>query len=164
MIGENETISLNFLLTGHTKFWPDRNFGILKSKFVVECQEDLINVVNSSSPSNFNFAVPSVDTTSRIRNVHWWEWDSFLKQYFEQITSLTKYHHFSSFPDGRIKAKLFSNSPEAVVHKEVNLKSITILPLKSIKPAGFSAQKNWYLYTRMLGLFTSKNIPKIYLH
>lgn len=51
--GKNKTITLNFLLTGHTKFSPGRNFSILKSKFaksIVDCQEDFIEVVNASSP------------------------------------------------------------------------------------------------------------------
>uniref|UniRef100_A0A0K8TWY0 DUF7869 domain-containing protein n=1 Tax=Bactrocera latifrons TaxID=174628 RepID=A0A0K8TWY0_BACLA len=33
--GLNKTILFNFLLTGHTKFAPDRYFGIVKSKYAV---------------------------------------------------------------------------------------------------------------------------------
>lgn len=29
----NKSIELHFLLTGHTKFSPDRNFGLIKSKY-----------------------------------------------------------------------------------------------------------------------------------
>lgn len=45
--GKNKFISLNFLLAGHTKFGPDRNFGILKAKYAiseVDCLQDFINV------------------------------------------------------------------------------------------------------------------------
>lgn len=60
----NKSISLNFLLTGHTKFLPDRNFGIIKSKFrksVVDCHEDFIQVIATSSPNNFNLPVYLVE-------------------------------------------------------------------------------------------------------
>lgn len=149
MTEKNKTISLNFLLTGHTIFSPDRNFGILKSKYaksVVDCQEDLIEVVKTSSPNNFNLVVPSIDPTSNIRNVQWSEWDVCLKQYFKQISGLTKYHHFTFHKDGRICAQFFSNSPEVQVHNETNLNVNKVLPLKSIKPAGFTSQRSWYLY------------------
>lgn len=68
----NKSIELNFLLTGHTKFSPDRNFGIIKSKFSksnVDCHEDFLEVIKNSSPNNINIAVPSKDPQTKIRNV-----------------------------------------------------------------------------------------------
>lgn len=91
----NESITLNFLITGHTKFSPDRNFGIVKSKFsksVVDCYEDFLEVIKSSSPNNFNVAVPSKNPTTNIRHVQWAEWDTYLSQFFKQVPGLTKYH------------------------------------------------------------------------
>ena len=100
MTGKNKSISLNFLLTGHTKFSPDRNFGILKSKHAkstVDCLQDFIQVVNSCLPKSFNMAVPTRDPVTNVRNVTWAECDTFLKQSFKSIPSITKYHHFDSF-------------------------------------------------------------------
>ena len=50
--GLNVKIGLNFLLAGHTKFSPDRGFGIFKyaySRSNVDCLSDLIECVNKSS-------------------------------------------------------------------------------------------------------------------
>lgn len=70
----NKSIELNFMLTGHTKFSPDRNFGIIKSKFAkanVDCHKDFINIVQTSSLNHFNIAIPSIDPTTKTRNVFW---------------------------------------------------------------------------------------------
>ena len=121
MTGKNMSISLKFLLTGHAKFTPDRNFGILKSKYaksVVDCFDDFITVIKKSSSNGFNLAIPSKDPYSNIRNVFWAEWDVFLKQRFNPIPSVTKYHHFSFYLDGIIRSMFFSNSPQLIVHKK----------------------------------------------
>ena len=79
--GQNKKISLNFLLTGHTKFSPDRNCRILKSKYSranVDCTQDFINVANESSPNSYNIALLSIDPNTKTRNLQWYEWDSRL--------------------------------------------------------------------------------------
>lgn len=58
--GLNKRIELDFLLTGHTKFAPDRMFGILKVRFSksnVDDYEDLVKCVVSSTPSGKNLVV-----------------------------------------------------------------------------------------------------------
>ena len=47
--GYHEVIELNFMIAGHTKFGPDRFFGLFKRKFrvsYVSCLEDMKQVCN----------------------------------------------------------------------------------------------------------------------
>ena len=53
--GLNQSITLSFLIAGHTKFAPDRGFGLIKRvyrKTKVDCLEDIQNVVKVSSDMN----------------------------------------------------------------------------------------------------------------
>lgn len=145
---KNESIELNFLLTEHTKFSPDRNFGIVKTKFaksVVDCHEDFIDVINTSSPNKFNIAVPSKDPRTKNRNVFWAGWDRYLQQFFKPIPNISKYHHFKFYPDGSIKAKFLADSEEVELRKASPFNAEG-LPLHLIEPEGISAQRAWYLY------------------
>lgn len=151
MSGKNDNISLHFLLTGHTKFSPDRNFGIIKSKFAksdVDCLQDCIEVVNKSP---FNVAVPSFDPSTNTRNVRWAEWDGYLRQYFKNIPNLTKYHHFYFDREGKIKARLFCDQPEIVLLETDNnmLSKAQVFPLKEIEMKGLSSDRAWYLYEQI---------------
>lgn len=50
--GLNTRIELNFMIPGHTKFSPDRSFGIWKfsfSKAIVDCLDELVVLVEVSS-------------------------------------------------------------------------------------------------------------------
>lgn len=124
MTGKNKKNSLHFLLTGHTKFSPDRNFGILKSKYAradVDCLQDMMEVVNTSSPHGYNVALSIVDPSTNIQKVKWKKWDDCLKQNFHSIPHITKYHHFVFLPNGEIRAKEFVDSTEEIVHPEIEL-------------------------------------------
>ena len=59
------------------------------AKSVVNCQEDLVKVVNSSSPNGYNVELPSVDPRSKIRNFEWKKWDEYLPQSFDTISGTT---------------------------------------------------------------------------
>lgn len=88
----NEEIELNFLLVGHTKFGPDRFFGIFKTKYArenIDCYDDVVRCCNTSSPNGFNVAV-TVDN-----NFPWKDYDSFVKKYYTTVKGISKYHHFT---------------------------------------------------------------------
>lgn len=73
--GLHKRILFNFLLTGHTKFSPDRYFGIFKAKYSVsdvDIFDDLMQCVVDSPPGGHNKAVSA-------ENVTWYEWDSFIE-------------------------------------------------------------------------------------
>ena len=51
MVGLSHSITLSFMVVGHTKFIPDSCFGLVKQwyrKTHVECLSDIIDVVNNS--------------------------------------------------------------------------------------------------------------------
>lgn len=132
LTSRNETISFNFLLTGHTKFSSDRNFGVLKAKYakaIVDCQEDLIEVVNKSSPvaSTLLFLVKIHKKKYSKRVME--QVGCILKTVFQPIISLTKYHHFDFHADCKIIAKVFDNSPEVIVRKESGINLLNSFPL-----------------------------------
>ena len=55
LVGLNETITLSFLVVGHTKFSPDWCFGLFKQAYrraKIGCLEDIVKVVESSAVVN----------------------------------------------------------------------------------------------------------------
>ena len=55
LCGLHTTISIHFMLAGHTKFAPDWCFGLIKRKLRrtrVSCLTDIVDVVNTSSTAN----------------------------------------------------------------------------------------------------------------
>lgn len=93
--------------------------------------------------------------------MHWSEWYSFFKQHFNQIPSLTKYHHFSFNADGRIFAKLFSNSAEILVHKEIAFNATKMLPLKKLNHQD-SQHKGVGICMMKFDHYVLKNLRRIY--
>ncbi len=54
MNGLHESITISFMLLGHTKFSPDWCFGLLKQKFrktKIDCFDDLVKVLDTSQMS-----------------------------------------------------------------------------------------------------------------
>ena len=85
-----ETISHNLAITGHTKFAPDRCFGLIRkkmNKFACRTVEDLTEAVTSSSVTNTAISGSSVE---------WYDWVGFLDQFFTKgIANISKMHHFT---------------------------------------------------------------------
>ena len=57
MTGLNDTVTLSFMLVGHTKFAPDRFFGLIKRKYrrtPVYSINDMVKVVESSTVAGGN--------------------------------------------------------------------------------------------------------------
>lgn len=77
----NKSITLNFLLTGHTKFSPDRLFGVLKHAFlrsIIDCYDDFENCVKHSSPNGFNEAING-------KHVQYRAWDTFFRETYRKL-------------------------------------------------------------------------------
>ena len=55
MVGLSHSITLSFMVVGHTKFTPDSCFGLVKQRYQrtnIECLSDIVNVVNKSGYIN----------------------------------------------------------------------------------------------------------------
>lgn len=153
MTGLNETITLSFMLVGHTKFAPDRFFGLIKRRYrhtPVYSINDMVKVVQSSTVAGGNIVQLTKDVNGE-RQVTWRNWKSFLSNLFRNIPGVTAYHHFhfDTHNPGEVVLKEFADSTETVVNMcnpetEFELDPDS-LP-EEIQPAGMDLKRRWYLY------------------
>ena len=83
----NATIKISFMVAGHTKFAPDRFFGLVKKAYchtAVSSLPDMDKVVSNSSISGKNIPQPTVDSNGK-RHVVWYNWSNHLSQFFSSI-------------------------------------------------------------------------------
>ncbi|CAG8771849.1 12952_t:CDS:1, partial [Ambispora leptoticha] len=111
MMGYYESVELNFMIAGHTKFSPDRNFGMIKKKYrksTIYSKEQFVEVVNKSSPQGLN----KVKCYENGKGFNYYDF-KVLEKYFVKLPSLAKYHHFffSADKPGIVRVKEFVNSP-----------------------------------------------------
>ncbi|CAB4025635.1 Hypothetical predicted protein [Paramuricea clavata] len=147
----HRTIIYSFLLAGHTKFGPDRGFGLLKKAFkatYVSSLYELGSVVETSSSIGFNKA-QLVGTHDGKVIVPVYDWSAFLGQYFRKLHNITKFHHFRFALDepGIVYYKAFVTSEEQKMNL---LKKATILPPSDLPakfmPNGLDAERQKYLF------------------
>ncbi|XP_033114167.1 uncharacterized protein LOC117114589 [Anneissia japonica] len=128
--GLHTSITVSFLLAGHTKFAPDGCFGLFKREFrrtYVSCLDDIVKTVCNSTQEGINKAC-LVGSESGEQYVHYYDWESFLKPHFKRLVGIKSFHHFtfSSEHHDSVSVKEFSDSP-----------SIKIKLLRGDCPDGF---------------------------
>ena len=74
MSGLNKSITLSFLIVGHTKFSPDWCFGLFKQAYWrtnIGCLDDIVRVVETSAEANHaqNLGWKSTGTNVRLGRV-----------------------------------------------------------------------------------------------
>ena len=77
--GKNPNAKLSFMIAGHTKFSPDRFFGLLKKMYQqtdVSSLGHIESVVRRSTVNGRNIPLSTVDSTGK-RNVVWYNWSDF---------------------------------------------------------------------------------------
>jgi hypothetical protein len=102
-----DTIELHFMIAGHTKFSPDRSFGMIKklyNKSTIYTKEQFVEVVKNSSPKGLN-QVQCYENGKGFRYTNF----KVLEKYFEKLPKIRKYHHFlfSANNLGIVKVKEF---------------------------------------------------------
>lgn len=148
--GLNKQIYFNFLLTGHTKFSPDRYFGIFKAKYAIsniDTYEDIKNCVTASSPSGCNKPVT-------MENVTWYDWVEYFKKFFKPLVGITTFHHFTISKDG-VEAKLFADSQDTIKF-ELRICTDDLSYPNVITPDGLNLERQWYLYKNIRELVFDK--------
>ena len=110
MTGLNDSISLSFMIVGHTKFTPDSCFGLLKQKFRrtrVETLEDMAKVVRGSAVCN---EVEIVGRDGTV-NVPTYDWCSHFAPHLKKVSGIKQYQHFSFVKgsEGMVKCKVVSD-------------------------------------------------------
>lgn len=127
------------------------------SRANVDCTQDFIDVVNASSPNGYNVALPTVDPSTKTRNVEWYEWDISLRQHFRAIPGITKYHHMHFHSDSYVvKAQLLADSPEIIIYEVEPPCEIEDVVFKKIIPTGLTNDRTWYLYDQVRNLCTKE--------
>ena len=92
--GLHESFTLNFLVVGHTKFFPDSCFGLLKRTFrrpAISSLCELETVVNGSACLNFSQLVGTEDGTSHVRIG---DWQDHLWPFYRPLPGIKKIQHF----------------------------------------------------------------------
>lgn len=112
----HESIVYSFLITGHTKFGPDRCFGMIKKSYKVNYVSSLYKfaeVVESSSTVGVNTA-QRVGTHDGKVIVPVYNWSAFLEQYFVKVPKIKTFHYFrfSKEEPGKLYFKQYNTSPE----------------------------------------------------
>src|SRR5260364_154823 len=107
------------MVAGHTKFSPDGFFGLIKlllRKSEVDNINDLINIVQNSTPGGYNIAQTVFDNKVN-QVVHYYEWTNWLKQKFTTIPNILKQHYFefSNLDKGKVKISTSSNRKKTTI-------------------------------------------------
>lgn len=151
MMNLHHTITYSFLVTGHTKFAPDRCFGLIKEAYKVNYVLSLYEFARlvETSSSGLNKA-RLVGTRDGRLIVPVYDWISFLGQYFKKLPNITKFHHFrfSKENPGMVFYREFVSSPEQsfkLLKRNVILPSPSSLP-NEINPDGLTEERKNYLY------------------
>ena len=148
--GLHQSVTISFMLVGHTKFAPDWCFGLLKQRFrrtFVSSLQDLVDVVDRSADVNVPELVGTQDGAVLVPT---YDWVSFLGEHFRRVPQMKSQHHFhfSSTSPGVVNMKEYSDSDSRQFRVLVDSSwepSPATLPTQ-ILPAGLSDERKWYLY------------------
>lgn len=163
VIGLSSEVEISFMMAGHTKFSPDRFFGLMKRQYnrsIVDTIFDIADVVRKSSPQGLNVPQLTVDPCTSTRFVEWYAWDTFLQDIFKPLPRITSFHHFrmSKNEKGVVYARHLCNTPEEKFQLlKVPVSTIDIHHRPSVViPAGLSHERQCYLYEQIAPLCSNK--------
>ena len=141
MVGLSRSITLSFMVVGHTKFTPDSCFGLVKQCYQrthVECLSDIVDVVNNSGYINH---AQLVETQEGQVLIPTYDWQTYLSPHFKKIHNIKRFHHFkfSREHPGGVICKIYGDNKETKLDMHLDLwkPSISELP-PLIQPQGLS--------------------------
>lgn len=146
--GLHKSMSLHFMIAGHTKFAPDWCFGLLKQRYRrcdVSCLDDLADVVRESTNKGVNIPQLVGREDGQVLVPHR-DWQTYLSRYFSRMDNVKSFHHFTFSADkpGVVQAR----GPSDIAPKEVMLLRHEVptvgLPEK-VDPPGLSEVRKQYL-------------------
>ena len=151
---KHKSITLSFMLVGHTKFSPDGYFGLIKKLYrrsKVYTYDHLVDVINSSTIGGFNTCQRYRDNQG-CKIFQFKKWTTWLGKIFKKLPEITKYQHFRTDVNalGEIAVKESIDAKEesfALLKKKVDRfdeklrKGPSVYPLNELSP-----QRQWYLY------------------
>ncbi|CAG8844392.1 28597_t:CDS:1, partial [Gigaspora margarita] len=93
LVGMYDTIEVNFIVTGHTKFICDGYFGNIKTLFrktIINTVDDVQKVINKSTKNNTNNGIRYNDGEEWA----YYDFSKFLKPHFKELPGILKYNYF----------------------------------------------------------------------
>jgi hypothetical protein len=110
--GYYESVELNFMIPGHTKFKCDGSFGLIKKlyrKTRVDCVDHVVDVVKRSSPAGLN----KTQCYEGGKGFQYLDIKAILGIYFKKLPSIQKYQHFlfEASNLGTVKVQEVVNGP-----------------------------------------------------
>ncbi|XP_070174272.1 uncharacterized protein [Littorina saxatilis] len=162
MTGQHQTVTINFMPPGHTKFSPDWCFGLLKKCFrksEVHCLDDLCDAVRrSTSVKKVN--VPQLVTTENGQiHVTSYNWQAFLSPFFRPLPGMKKVGHFrfSSEVPGSVFFRESLGDDETEFRMLTDVRAVRTLrdalpPV--IPPPGLSRERKLYLFQNIRAFVT----------
>ena len=152
LTGLHQTISLHFMITGHTKFSPDACFGLVKRKFRktdVSSLDNLARVVEESAACNICQLVGAQDGSTIVPSR---DWARFLSPHFHRLDGIKQYHHFRFERDHPgvvfLKKTTTAEEEQRCLLRGVWSPSPVDKP-PSVLPAGLSLERLRYLYKKI---------------
>ena len=149
--GRHKSISLNFLITGHTKFAPDWCFGLLKQKFrkePVSSLEEMAATVRRSTLQEVNIPQLVGDERGTVL-VPMYDWQAFLIPFSKAVKGIKQYHHFSFThqAQGVAMATTHSEGPTQILPVLVGDAGAVPHALSPrVQSPGLAAYRPWYLF------------------
>lgn len=148
------SITVNFMIPGHTKFAPDWCFGLLKQKYRntrISSLADLSSAVTASTVKGIN--IPQlVGTEDGTVIVQPYNWQNFLEPCFKSLPALKKIQHFrfSASHPGTVFYRVRLDDPEQAFYL---MQSSAIFPvagdLQRSDPPGLPLERQWYLHNKI---------------
>ena len=151
MVGLNKSCELNFMIPGHTKFSPDRFFGLIKRKYRctrLSSLAEIAEVVEGSTSGGQNRAYIIGDEQSS-KPFHYCDWAEFLSALFMPVPLITSYYHFrfSHTQPGVVFVREFADSEEKkiIIIRSGTTIDKSALPV-TLTPSGLSQERKQYLF------------------
>jgi len=153
--GYYESIELNFMVPGHTKFKCDGSFGLIKRlyrKATVDCVDHVVDVVKRSSIAGLNKA----RRYNGSEGFQYYDIISGLETYFKKLPGLQKFQHFlfTRTNPGVIKTQEAAGGPfgefkllkSGKFEASKVLEKIKALSFPVLKPLPMELKRQEYLY------------------
>lgn len=155
---QHEEITISFLPVGHTKFFPDAGFGMLKRKFrmtKVGCLSDIVSVVNQSASMNHSQLMGDQSGNVMVTTYDWITFfeERVIKSALKGIKSFSHFR-FSSKEPGTVYIRKSCETTNNNEKKIKLLKDMSWRPSSSdlpqiVTPEGLSLTRQWYLYDKI---------------
>ena len=147
IIKRHPQIELYFMISGHTKFTPDRHFGTIKSKIRTENCFSIQNLIGEQGlikkSAYNNDVIAYKDPITRMVEFDWFDWKNYFNKKFIPCKGIQKWHAVKIHPGGEeiLVANYIDQNYESV---KVMKKDESLLEsVSKIIPEGFDdARKN----------------------